>query len=178
MDQITRKQLIHAGKANNVYTANSPDYLELDASDRISAGNGAKKDVVANKGIANNMISSAIFRYLEDNGIPTHYVGEKSNQASKLVKSAEMIPLEVICKFETAGSFCKRYGCKAGIEFDIPFVEFTFKHDNPDDPASSDPPIDRRTIPLLPEITLIEDEREVALIEYYTARVGELLSDF
>lgn len=172
-EQITRQDLIHAGKANNVYATNSPDYLELEASDRISAGNGAKTDVVTNKGIANNQISSATFKFLEENGIPTHYVCEGSNKASKIVKAAEMIPLEVICRFVATGSFCKRYECEDGLEFEEPFVEFTFKSD-----SAGDPPIDRKTILALPGKTLIEDERELNLIEYYTARIGILLSEF
>ena len=171
--QFTRKNLIHAGKANNVYATDNPNYLELEASDRISAGNGVKTDVVTNKGIANNMISSAAFKFLEENGIPTHYVCEGSNKASKIVKAAEMIPLEVICRFVATGSFCKRYECEDGFEFDEPFVEFTYKSDK-----AGDPPIDRKTILALPEKTLIEDERELGLIEYYTARIGELLSEF
>lgn len=171
--QITRKDLKHAGKANNVYTTNSPDYLELEASDRISAGNGAKTDVVTNKGIANNQISSATFKYLEENGIPTHYVCEGSNKASKIVKAADMIPLEVICRFWATGSFCKRYECEDGLKFEEPFVEFTFKSD-----SAGDPPIDRKTILALPGKTMIEDERELNLLEYYTARIGDLLSEF
>lgn len=170
---ITRKDLIHAGKANNVYATNSPDYLELEASDRISAENGKRTSEVTNKGIANNQISSAIFKFLEQNGIPTHYVCEGSNKASKIVKAAKMLPLEVICRFYATGSFCKRYECEDGLEFEKPFVEFTFKSD-----SAGDPPIDRKTILALPEKTLIEDERELNLIEYYTARIGTLLSDF
>ena len=170
---IMRKDLIHKGKANNVWSTTNPNYLELEASDRISAGNGAKTDVVSNKGIANNQISSATFNYLEERGIPTHYVCEGSNPASKIVKSAEMIPLEVICRFIATGSFCKRYECEDGLEFDEPFVEFTYKSD-----SAGDPPIDRKTILALPEKTLIENERELNLIEYYTSRIGELLSDF
>lgn len=170
---IMRKDLIHKGKANNVWSTTNPNYLELEASDRISAGNGAKTDVVSNKGIANNQISSATFKYLEERGIPTHYVCEGSNPASKIVKSAEMIPLEVICRFIATGSFCKRYECEDGLEFDEPFVEFTYKSD-----SAGDPPIDRKTILALPEKTLIENERELNLIEYYTSRIGELLSDF
>lgn len=170
---IMRKDLIHKGKANNVWSTTDPNYLELEASDRISAGNGAKTDIVSNKGIANNQISSATFKYLEEHGIPTHYVCEGSNPASKIVKSAEMIPLEVICRFIATGSFCKRYECEDGLEFDEPFVEFTYKSD-----SAGDPPIDRKTILALPEKTLIENERELNLIEYYTSRIGELLSDF
>lgn len=174
IDRIHRTQLIHAGKANNVYETNSPDYLELEASDRISAGNGAKKDIVANKGVANNQISTAIFKYLEENGIPTHYVCEGSNLASKTVKKATMLPLEVICRFSATGSFCKRYGCPEGYAFETPFVEFTYKSD-----AAGDPPIDRKTILALPkDLSLVNDERELNLIEYYTARIGELLKAF
>lgn len=170
---ITRTELIHAGKANNVYATTSPYHLELEASDRISAGNGAKRDTVTNKGIANNQISSVLFRYLEDNGIPTHYVCEGSNAASKIVKKAQMIPLEVICRLKATGSFCKRYGVPDGLVFDEIFVEFTYKSDN-----SGDPPIDRKTILAIPNQTLIENERELNLIEYYTARVGKLLAEF
>lgn len=166
-------ELIHSGKANNVYATDSPDYLELEASDRVSAGNGAKKDVITNKGISNNLISTSAFKFLEENGIPTHYVCEGSNKASKIVKAAEMIPLEVICRFIATGSFCKRYECEEGFVFERPFVEFTYKSDN-----AGDPPIDRQTILALPQKTFIEDERELGLIEYYTARIGELLTEF
>lgn len=170
---ITRTQLIHAGKANNVYATNHLEYLELEASDRISAGNGAKTDVVSGKGIANNQISTATFKYLEKNGIPTHYVCDGCNPASKIVKKAEMIPLEVIARWMTTGSFCKRYECEEGIYFEEPFVEFTFKSDK-----AGDPPIDRKTILALPETTKVKNERELGLIEYYTARIAELLFEF
>ena len=172
-DEIKRQKLIHVGKANNVYATNSPEYLELESSDRISAGNGAKRDIIPGKGISNNKISSVIFKYLEENGIPTHYVCEGSNEASKIVRAAQMIPLEVICRLFTDGSFCKRYECEKGLAFKEPFVEYTFKSD-----SAGDPPIDRKTILALPEKTLIKSERDLYLIEYYTARTGILLADF
>ena len=95
-EKIIRKELIHKGKANNVYRTNYPEYLELESSDRISAGNGAKRDIINDKGVSNNTISSILFQYLQENGIPTHYICEGSNTASKIVRRAEMIPLEVI----------------------------------------------------------------------------------
>lgn len=172
-DEFKRKELIHKGKANNVYATNHPDYLELESSDRISAGNGAKRDVIPGKGVSNNTISSAIFKYLEENGIPTHYVCEGSNEASKIVKAAKMIPLEVICRLYSSGSFCKHYECEKGIEFKEPLIEYTYKSD-----SAGDPLIDRKTILAIPEKTLIRSERELNLIEYYTARTGLLLADF
>ena len=142
--KIVRTELIHQGKANNVYSTTVPGFLELESSDRVSAGNGAKTGNITHKGMANNQISSAAFKFLEENGIPTHYVSEGNNPASKFVRAAQMIPLEVICRFIATGSFCKRYGVKDGRKFDEPFVEFTFKSD-----SAGDPPIDRKTIQLL-----------------------------
>ena len=172
-NNLKRSNLIHMGKANNVYATTDPDYLEIESSDRISAGNGAKRDVIPGKGVSNNKISSAIFKYLEQNGIPTHYVCEGSNEASKIVRKAEMIPLEVICRLYTDGSFCKRYECEKGLEFKEPFIEYTYKSDH-----AGDPPIDRKTILVLSHKTLVRSEEELALIEEYTSRMGILLSDF
>ena len=172
-EKIVRKELIHTGKANNVYATNFPEYLELESSDRISAGNGAKRDIIEGKGVVNNTISSILFQYLQKKGIPTHYVGEGSNKASKIVKVAEMIPLEVIGRLYTDGSFCKRYGCEKGIKFPEPLVEYTYKSD-----STGDPLIDRKTIIALSKLTRVRSELELALIEYYTTRVGIILSDF
>lgn len=168
-----RLDLIHSGKANDVYATSDPNIYEIESTDRVSAGNGAKKDIIPGKGVSNNTISTAIFKYLMDHGIPTHYVCDGSTPASKFVLSAEMIPLEVIGRLKTAGSFCKRYGCPKGIEFDEPFVEFTYKSDD-----SGDPPIDRKTIAALLDQMQLENEREIYLLEFYTARIAELLQEF
>lgn len=164
-----RGDLIRSGKANNVFATNDPLVLELEASDRVSAGNGAKKSTISGKGIANNQIASATFSYLESFGIPTHFIGPGNNPASKFVRRANMIPLEVIGRFEAAGSFCSRYPCAKGITFDEPFIEYTFKCD-----ASEDPPIDRKTITALNFLS----EDEVGLIDYYTIRISILLRNF
>ena len=79
LGDVKRTELLHAGKANNVYLTTNPDILELEASDRISAGNGVKTDVIEGKGEANNLISMAIFQQLNEKGIPTHYIGPGSN---------------------------------------------------------------------------------------------------
>lgn len=170
---FVRKELIHKGKTNNLYKTDYPWYLELEATDRISAGNGKRIAEVAGKGIANNQISVAIFKFLEENEIPTHYVCGSSNEASKIVMAAQMIPLEVICRFFTAGSFCRRYDCKEGLEFEKPLIEFTFKSD-----SAGDPPIDRKTILALHEKILLKDEKELKFIESTTNYIGDLLCKF
>lgn len=144
LEGIKRLDLIHSGKANDVFATSNAFIYEIESTDRVSAGNGARKDVIPGKGVSNNTISTAIFKYLANHGIPTHFVGDGTTPASKFVLAADMIPLEVIGRLRSAGSFCKRYECPEGIEFDEPFVEFTYKSDD-----SGDPPIDRKTIAAL-----------------------------
>lgn len=166
---IKRKELLHQGKANNVWSTTDPDVLELEASDRISAGNGLKNDVVPGKGEANNLISSAIFTKLEQCGIPTHYVGPGSNEASKIVKRADPIPLEVIGRFKAAGSFSSRYEIPEFEEFDGVYIEYTYKSD-----ATADPVIPESAITAMKLLT----KRELGYVEYMTERVAYVLWEF
>lgn len=164
-----RTELLHAGKANNVFATTNPNVLELEASDRISAGNGAKKDVVTGKGEANNLISKAIFTELENRGIPTHYICAGSNPSSKLVKKAEPIKLEVIGRFKATGSFAKAYQVEDMRKFDDLFIEYTYKCD-----ASDDPRICNDAIIALGILT----RREIGYIEYLTEQVGYIIKAF
>ena len=166
---IERTELYHKGKANNVYLTNNPNYLELESSDRISAGNGLKTDVINGKGVANNIVSSAIFERLEDSGIPTHYVGSGSNEASKIVKRATPILLEVIGRFKASGSYVKRYNVPLMMPFDPVLVEYTYKSDAVGDPFIGDGAIVANGI-----LT----RRELGYVEYITEQVGHVVNDF
>ncbi len=166
---VKRGKLIHAGKANNVYETDNPNYLELEASNRISAGNGEKRDVIEGKGVANNTISKAIFTKLEKLGIPTHYVGEGSNDASKIVKKADAILLEVIGRFKATGSYVKAYGVPNMMPFDGVYIEYTYKSDSAGDP--------RITADAIVANGLLS-RRELGYIEYITERVAYAVKDF
>lgn len=166
---IIRKELYHKGKANNVYLTNYEEYLELEASDRISAGNGLKTDVISGKGVANNIVSSAIFKELEKYGIQTHYVSKGSNEASKIVKRANPILLEVIGRFKASGSYVKRYNVPNLMPFNPTFVEYTYKSDTAGDPLISEKAIIANGI-----LT----ERELGYVEYLTEQTGEVVKEF
>ena len=51
-----------------------------------------------------------------------------------LVKKVNIVPLEVIIRNISAGSFSKRYGVEEGIVFDEPTIEFSYKNDDLGDP--------------------------------------------
>ena len=168
-DEIKRTELYHTGKANNVYLTNDPEYIELEASDRISAGNGVKRDIISGKGIANNIVSTAIFEMLERRGIKTHYVGPGSNESSKIVKRTTPILLEVIGRFKAAGSYVKRYNVPNLMPFDPLYIEYTYKSDSAGDPLIGADAIIANGI-----LT----RRELGYVEYITEQVGILIKEF
>lgn len=137
--QIIRGKKLYEGKANTLYeVAGYPNLIEMESTDRISAGNGEKRDVVEGKGLTNNTISTVLFKLFEVNGIPTHYVCDGVTSYSKVVKRANMIPLEVIGRYMAAGSFCNRYNVKSGTVFNQMTFELSYKNDALGDPFVSE----------------------------------------
>lgn len=74
-----------------------------------------------------------MMRLLEKEGVPTHFVKEISDRET-LVKKVSIIPLEVIIRNISAGSFAKHYGVEEGIVFPEPTIEFSYKNDELGDP--------------------------------------------
>ena len=59
---------------------------------------------------------------------------EELNDRETVVKKVSIVPLEVIIRNISAGSFAKRYGVEEGIVFDEPTIEFSYKNDDLGDP--------------------------------------------
>ena len=85
------------------------------------------------KGAVNNRMTNFIFKKLEAKGVPTHLV-EELNDRETVVKKVEIIPLEVIIRNYSAGSFAKKMGMEEGIKFACPTLEFSYKNDDLGDP--------------------------------------------
>lgn len=155
LEKLERKTLSHKGKANDVFTTSMPGILEIFSTDRVTADNGTRTAVIPGKGKANNVITSALYRSLEESGIKTHYLGPGSSECSRYVVRAVPIPLEVIFRFRTAGSFARAFQLPEGIEFNGVFVEFTYKSDTDGDPRISDWSIVKDGILTTDELTQI-----------------------
>ncbi len=130
---MEKKEQLYEGKAKKVYATDDPQLLIVDYKDDATAFNGLKKGTIPGKGIINNQMSNRLMAMLEKKGIPTHYVQELS-QRETLVKRVTIVPLEVIVRNISAGSFAKRYGVEEGIVFDEPTFEFSYKNDELGDP--------------------------------------------
>ena len=124
---------LYEGKAKKVYATENPDYVIVSYKDDATALDGLKKGTITGKGVINNRMSNFLCKLLEKHGVPTHYV-EELNDRETVVKKVSIVPLEVIIRKISAGSFAKRYGVEEGIVFDSPTIEFSYKNDELHDP--------------------------------------------
>lgn len=129
--------LLYEGKAKRIYATAEEDILRVEYKDEVTAGNGAKKDVIEGKGRLNNQITSNIFNFLKSQNLNSHFI-EQISETEQLVTAVEIIPLEVVVRNIAAGSITKRLGFKKGHIFEQPLVEFFYKNDDLNDPLITD----------------------------------------
>lgn len=127
------KEKLYEGKAKSVYATENPEVLLVDYKDDATAFNGLKKGTISGKGAINNRVTNYMMQLLEKKGVPTHFV-EEIDERKTLVKKVSIVPLEVIIRNISAGSFAKNYGVEEGIVFDEPTIEFSYKNDDLGDP--------------------------------------------
>ncbi len=130
---MEKKELLYEGKAKKVYTTEDLDVLIVSYKDDATAFNGLKKGTIVGKGAINNRMTNHIFKKLEAKGVPTHLVEELSDRDTA-VKKVEIVPLEVIVRNFSAGSFAKKMGMEEGVKFIQPTLEFSYKNDELGDP--------------------------------------------
>ncbi len=128
---------LYEGKAKKVFATNDDDLVIVSYKDDATAFDGTKKGTIMGKGAINNRMSNYLMQLLEKQGVPTHFVEELSDRET-VVKKVSIVPLEVIIRNISAGSFAKRYGVEEGIEFKAPTIEFSYKNDDLHDPLIND----------------------------------------
>lgn len=159
---------LYEGKAKKVYATTDENYCIVSYKDDATAFNGAKKGTIAGKGVVNNRMTNMLMRILEQNGVPTHFERELSERET-LVKKVSIVPLEVIIRNVSAGSFAKRYGVEEGIVFDEPTIEFSYKCDALDDPLINE----YHALALK-----LASKSEIETIKQYAFKVNEVLKDY
>ena len=132
-----KKEFLYEGKAKQLYTTENPNQVIVYFKDDATAFNAQKKGSVAHKGELNNEITSLIFRYLEKNGIPTHFI-EKLNEREQLVKKVSIIPLEMVVRNYVAGSMAQRLGLEEGAKSPVTIFDICYKKDELGDPLIND----------------------------------------
>ncbi len=134
---MQKLEQLYEGKAKRVFKTEDEDIVIVDYKDDATAFNGEKRGTITGKGVINNKMTNFLFKKLEEEGIPTHFVEELSDRETA-VKKVEIVPLEVIVRNVAAGSFSKKLGIEEGTKLLCPTLEFSYKDDALNDPMIND----------------------------------------
>ncbi len=159
--------MLYEGKSKIVYEGEDPNTCIIKYKDTATAGNGAKKEDLPEKGKLNAAISNIIFEYLMKNGVKTHLI-KVLDETSVLVKKADIVMVEVIVRNVAAGSFSKKYGVPEGTALKNTVVEFSLKSDELGDPMINDSQITALGV---------ATQEELDLLKSMSLRVDELMTE-
>ncbi len=166
---MTKTALLYEGKAKKIWNTEDPGLLISEFKDSLTAFNGEKRSDEEGKGELNNRISTELFKYLNEKGIPTHFV-EMIDENHMLHKKAEVILIEVIVRNIAAGSLSRSLGIKEKTPLPFALVEFDYKNDELGDPKIND-----QHCMIL---GLVRDEADLEYIRYMARRINTILIDF
>jgi phosphoribosylaminoimidazole-succinocarboxamide synthase len=94
------------GKTKFIIDAGDGTVL-IKSKDDITAGDGAKHDVIKGKAASSTTTTCNIFRLLNNHRVPTHFV-EQVDAVTFRARRVEMIPLELVARRIATGSFVDR----------------------------------------------------------------------
>ena len=166
---MPKTELLYEGKAKKIWKTEDENLLISEFKDSLTAFNGEKKSSEEGKGALNNQISTELFKYLDEKGIPTHYV-DTIDENNMLHKAAEVIKIEVIVRNIATGSLSKNLGIQDKTVLPFTLVEFDYKND-----ALGDPKLNDQHCLIL---NLVNDASELDYIRYMARRINTLLVEF
>ncbi|HWB33997.1 MAG TPA: phosphoribosylaminoimidazolesuccinocarboxamide synthase [Candidatus Paceibacterota bacterium] len=127
---MPKGDFIASGKTKElrVYNdTNAPAIAEVKNLDDLTAGNGAKHDVLPGKGTLATTTTCNVFEYLQKRGVRIAYQ-DRTGLQTFLAVQCRMIPLEVVTRRVADGSYLKRNpAAKKGSRFATPVVELYLK---------------------------------------------------
>lgn len=168
------------GKTKIIYAhPDDPALAVMVQKDSISAGDGARRNVIPGKGALSGRTAANVFTLLNRAGIATHLV-DSPEPGVMVVRRCAMIPLEVVMRRLAFGSFVRRNpGIAEGAAFDPPLVEFFLKDDARHDPQISEAEIAAQGIATATEVQqmIAEGRRVFETIERAWAEQGVTLVD-
>ena len=165
---MLQTEKLYEGKAKILYGTNEPEVLLTVYKDDATAFNAQKQGKIKGKGEINCQITSALYAWLENQGIPTHYLDSPEPNQMR-VKAVTIVPIEVVVRNIAAGSLCRQTGLPEGKILAQPLVEYYYKSDELGDPL-----LTRDRIFLL-DLVSVERLNE---IENMTRKINENLQGF
>lgn len=136
---------LYEGKTKNVLKNEKDGFVYILFKDDATGekgvfdpGSNTVGGSIEGKGKSGLIISKYFFELLEENGIPTHYLGSDIEKDLMKVRSLNVPKLEFVLRYFTAGSMCRRFSLEEGLPFDPPYTEVTLKDDEQGDPLISE----------------------------------------
>lgn len=158
---------IYKGKVKEVHFLDDKK-VRIIFHDEITAGDGAKRAIFEGKGKLNLDLSHKLLSMLQEAGIPQHIL-ERDSDTSIIAQKLSILPIEVVVRNITAGSFSRRYGLEEGKDLPVPIVEFFLKNDELHDPL-----IDAEVAIKQSLVT----RRQKDLIQTYALQVNKILNEY
>ena len=120
--------LVAEGKTKKIHLVKgSSDRVTVVAKDDITAGDGAKHDIIPDKGRLATATTCNVFRLLQACGLPVAFA-EQDSAISFVSPKCDMLPYEVVVRREAHGSYLKRNPhLSKGQLFPQALVEFYLK---------------------------------------------------
>lgn len=130
METVQKPALIAEGKTKKIFDYRDryglPSLVKIFSKDDISAGDGARHDVIEGKGALVTQMTCDIFELLRE-WVPLAFVARKG-PTTFIASKCRMLPYEVIVRREAHGSFLQRRpDLTKGHRFDDLVVEFDLK---------------------------------------------------
>ncbi|MDO8574255.1 MAG: phosphoribosylaminoimidazolesuccinocarboxamide synthase [bacterium] len=126
---LEKLTLIAEGKTKLIWRSKEDQEgtVIIESKDDITAGDGAKHDVIAGKSKLATQTTCNVFRLLEACGLPVAF-GEQLDDINFSAPNCDMIPYEVVVRREAHGSYLKRHPwIEKGHVFPQLIVEFFLK---------------------------------------------------
>ncbi|RVU54005.1 phosphoribosylaminoimidazolesuccinocarboxamide synthase [Anaerosphaera multitolerans] len=138
-------KILYDGKTKQVLTDEATGDMYLLFKDDVTGedgifdpGSNTVGGSVEGKGKIGLKISQYFLKVMEENGIPTHYLGADLDKGLMKVRKLTIPPLEFVLRYFTAGSMSRRFSIEEGLPFDPPYLEVTLKDDEQGDPLISE----------------------------------------
>jgi len=129
------KEKIAEGKTKIIWTGPKKDQVIIENKDYITAGDGAKRDLIEGKARFATETASNCFLLLQKKEIMNHFVRRGSDGNTFVAWQMKMIPIEIVVRRVATGSYLKRHpDTVEGKAFHPLVIELFFKDDKFHDP--------------------------------------------
>ena len=180
---MEKLQLLFDGNEKQVYATDEKDRVIFRYKDVATAYGGIKRATFRRKGVLTCGISSILFRYLNENGIKTHFI-ESLNDREQVCRPITIIPLNVAVRNYAAGTMARRLGIEPGTKLSHTVIELFYNNDDLRDPMINEDHamalgiVNAEEIALIREEALKANELIVKLMEGLGIRVVDLKLEF